>query len=137
MTRMTGPDCVVMCNLINTHTHCCIHSTYCVPIMDGRRRGTRGESRKQALDSAWSMEMSRLTREMGLPNPFRETKFIGATGDREYFIFSVQLADHEQDWQPCPVAMVVHINIALRTYRCSYTYIYMHIQYTAVNRALT
>ena len=24
MTRMTGPDCVVMCNLINTHTH--IHS---------------------------------------------------------------------------------------------------------------
>ena len=33
MTRMTGPDCVVMCNLINTHTHthtesincCCLH----------------------------------------------------------------------------------------------------------------
>ena len=21
MTRMTGPDCVVMCNLINTHAH--------------------------------------------------------------------------------------------------------------------
>ena len=21
MTRMTGPDCVVMCNLINSHTH--------------------------------------------------------------------------------------------------------------------
>ena len=21
MTRMTGPDCVVICNLINTHTH--------------------------------------------------------------------------------------------------------------------
>ena len=21
MTRMTGPDCVVMCNLINAHTH--------------------------------------------------------------------------------------------------------------------
>ena len=21
MTRMTGPDCVVVCNLINTHTH--------------------------------------------------------------------------------------------------------------------
>ena len=25
MTRMTGPDCVVMCNLINTHTHTHIH----------------------------------------------------------------------------------------------------------------
>ena len=66
--------------------------------MNGRRRGTRGESRKQALDSAWSMEMGRLT---GLPNPFRETKFTDATGDREWFIFCVQLADHEQDWQPC------------------------------------
>ena len=21
MTRMTGPDCAVMCNLINTHSH--------------------------------------------------------------------------------------------------------------------
>ena len=25
MTRMTGPDCVVMCNLINTHTHTYTH----------------------------------------------------------------------------------------------------------------
>ena len=23
MTRMTRPDCAVMCNLINTHTHTC------------------------------------------------------------------------------------------------------------------
>ena len=23
MTRMTGPDCVVMCNLINTYIHTC------------------------------------------------------------------------------------------------------------------
>ena len=28
MTRMTGPDCVVMCNLINTHTHTHTHATY-------------------------------------------------------------------------------------------------------------
>ena len=26
MTRMTGPDCVVMCNLINTHTHTYTHT---------------------------------------------------------------------------------------------------------------
>ena len=26
MTRMTGPDCVVMCNLINTHTHIHTHT---------------------------------------------------------------------------------------------------------------
>ena len=29
MTRMTRPDCAVMCNLINTHTH--THATLCVP----------------------------------------------------------------------------------------------------------
>ena len=25
MTRMAGPDCAVMCNLINTHTHTYTH----------------------------------------------------------------------------------------------------------------
>ena len=29
MTRMTGPDCVVMCNLINTHTHTHCAVFYC------------------------------------------------------------------------------------------------------------
>ena len=42
MTRMTRPDCAVMCNLINTHIN-------------------------------------------------RETKFSGANGDMEMFIFPVQL----------------------------------------------
>ena len=28
MTRMTGPDCVVMCNLINTHTHTHTHTQH-------------------------------------------------------------------------------------------------------------
>ena len=28
MTRMTGPDCVVMCNLINTYIHTYIHTYY-------------------------------------------------------------------------------------------------------------
>ena len=40
---------------------------------------------------------------MRLPNPSRETKFSRANGDREESIFPVQLADHEQDWQPYPV----------------------------------
>ena len=29
MTRMTGPDCVDMCNLINTHTHTHTHRNKC------------------------------------------------------------------------------------------------------------
>ena len=36
MTRMTGPDCVVMCNLINTHTH--THTNSC-----RRRAGNGGD----------------------------------------------------------------------------------------------
>ena len=48
---------------------------------------------------------------MGLPNPCRETINSQArTGTRNIFIFPVQLADREQDWQPCPVVMVIHIN---------------------------
>ena len=32
MTRMTGPDCAVICNIINTHTHTHIHiHNDCVP----------------------------------------------------------------------------------------------------------
>ena len=50
MTRMTGPDCVVMCNLINTHTHT---HTHC------RRRagnggdmgGKRNKCRKERVGS--------------------------------------------------------------------------------------
>ena len=39
---------------------------------------------------------------MGLPKPFRETKLSGANGDREIFIFPVQLTI-KQDWQPYSV----------------------------------
>ena len=78
--------------------------------MNGRRSGTREKSCKQVLDSAWSMEMSRLMRD-GTAGPFsRDQKFSGANGDKEYFIFPVQLADREQDWRPCPVVMAIHIN---------------------------
>ena len=78
--------------------------------MNGRRSGTREKSRKQALDSAWSMEMSRLMGDGTAEPVSRDQKFSGANGDKEWFIFPVQLADREQDWGPCPVVMVIHIN---------------------------
>ena len=37
MTRMTGPDCVVMCNLINTHTHTHRHKRLGVTQVDMMR----------------------------------------------------------------------------------------------------
>ena len=41
MTRMTGPDCVVMCNLIYTYIHTYIH-TYKKPLNSCRRQGGNG-----------------------------------------------------------------------------------------------
>ena len=70
-------------NSMYTYMYCCIHSTYkCVPIMNGRRSGTREKSRKQALDSAWSMEMSRMTRDGTAESVSRDQKFSGANGDK-------------------------------------------------------
>ena len=37
MTRMTGPDCVVMCNLINTYIHTYIHTYVHTYIHEGHR----------------------------------------------------------------------------------------------------
>ena len=45
MTRMTGPDCVVMCNLINTYIHTYIHTyvhTYIHTYMGARFWGLEG-----------------------------------------------------------------------------------------------
>ena len=46
MTRMTGPDCVVMCNLINTHTH-----TSLIPPWEDQREWHR-MTRMARLDCA-------------------------------------------------------------------------------------
>ena len=42
MTRMTGPDCVVMCNLINTYIHTYIHTKRKKPQNSCRRRAGNG-----------------------------------------------------------------------------------------------
>ena len=42
MTRMTGPDCVVMCNLINTHTHTHTHTHGAYNEDNKRTRGQKG-----------------------------------------------------------------------------------------------
>ena len=42
MTRMTGPDCVVMCNLINTHTHTHTHIKSYGKVQGSAGEGCRG-----------------------------------------------------------------------------------------------
>ena len=51
--------------------------------MNGRRSGTREKSRKQALDSAWTMEMSRLTRDGTTEPVSQDQTFSGANGDKK------------------------------------------------------
>ena len=91
---------------------CCIHSTQHLPIMNGRRRGTREESRKQALDSAWSMEMSKLARD-GTAEPVSRGQILRREQRQRIVHFLCSAADHEQDWQPCPVVRAIHTNIVL------------------------
>ena len=43
MTRMTGPDCAVLCNLKNTHTHSCRRRAGNGGDMGGKRKKCRKE----------------------------------------------------------------------------------------------
>ena len=85
-------------SLVNICTAAFTVHTECVPIINGRRRGTREEFRKQALDSAWSMEMSKLTRD----------QILRRERGQRIVHFPCSAADHEQDWQPCLVVRVIH-----------------------------
>ena len=77
--------------------------------MNGCRRGTREESRKQALDSAWSMEMSKLTRD-GTAEPVTRDQILRRERGQRIINFPCSAADHEQqDWQPCAVVRAIHI----------------------------
>ena len=69
--------------------------------------------------------MSKLTRD-GIAEPVSRDQILRRERWQGIIHFIVQLADRVQDWQPSPVVMAIHINLALHTYRCSYTY--MHIQ---------
>ena len=51
MTRMTGPDCVVMCNLINTHTHTHTHTHRRRAGNGGDMGGKRKICRKERVGS--------------------------------------------------------------------------------------
>ena len=65
--------------------------------MNGRRPGTREESRKQALDSAWSMEMSKLRRD-GTAEPVLRDQILRRERGQRMINFPCSAADHEQDW---------------------------------------
>ena len=74
--------------------------------MNERRRGTWEEFRKEALDSAWSMEMSKLTRHGTAESVSRDQILRRKRGQR-IIHFPYSAVDHEQDRQPCPVVKAI------------------------------
>ena len=66
MTRMTGPDCAVMCNLINTHTHTHTHTE--------RERHTHAHSYRKSYGMPAGMPGGR--------TPLVELKEIACPGSR-------------------------------------------------------
>ena len=85
MTRMTGPDCVVMCNLINTHTHTHTHAFIHAPKQIS-------QSRTQRADAGRDGRAEIVSRDQISSRERRQGKY--------HFSCS---ADHKQDWQPYPV----------------------------------
>ena len=75
--------------------------------MNGRRRGNQEESREQALDSAWSMEMSKLARD-GTAEPVSRDQILRRERGQRIIHFPCSAADHGQDWQPCLVVRAIH-----------------------------
>ena len=69
--------------------------------INGRRRATRGESRKVSTRFSLSMEMSRLTRD-GTAEPVSRGQILRHVRGQGNIHFPCS-ADHEQDWQPYPV----------------------------------
>ena len=66
MTRMTGPDCVVMCNLINTHTHTHTHTHF-----------DRGQLNRRKIDFPCFRSRQRIwSRERGSDVPSRVSLLI-------------------------------------------------------------
>ena len=81
-------------------------------------------------------EMSKLTRD-GTAEPVSRDQILRREREQRILYFPCSAADHEQDWQPCPVVRAIRTNTVLRTHTAVVTHIYIYIYayYTTVNRA--
>ena len=62
--------------------------------------------------------MSKLTRDGTAESVLRDQILRRERGQRIIY-FPCSAADHEQDWQPCPVVRAIHTNIVLHTHTCA------------------
>ena len=56
MTRMTRPDCAVMCNLINTHTHTHTHTLRYRPLLKAKRSYEEDEKERRLKKKQQGMQ---------------------------------------------------------------------------------
>ena len=70
--------------------------------------------------------MSKLTRD-GTAEPVSRDQILRRERGQRIIHFPCSAADHEQDWQPCPVVRAIHTNIVLYTHTAVVTHIYVHI----------
>ena len=64
--------------------------------------------------------MSKLTRD-GTTEPVSRGQILRRERGQRIIHFPCSVADHEQDWQPCPVVRAIHTNIVLHTHTAVYT----------------
>ena len=70
--------------------------------------------------------MSKLTRD-GTAEPVSRDQILRRERGQRIIHFPCSAADHEQDWQPCPVVRAIHTNIILHTHTAVVTHIYINI----------
>ena len=72
--------------------------------------------------------MSKLTRDE-TAEPVSRDQILRRERGQRIIHFPCSPADHEQDWQPCPVVRAIHTNIVLHTHTAVVvvTHIDMHI----------
>ena len=66
--------------------------------------------------------MSKLARD-GTTEPVSRDQILRRERGQRIIHFPCSAADHEQDWQPCPVVRAIQTNIVLHTHSAVVTYI--------------
>ena len=73
--------------------------------------------------------MSKLTRD-GTAEPVSRDQILRRERGQRIIRFPCSSADHEQDWQFCPVVRAIHTNVVLHTHTAVVTHIYIYAYYT-------
>ena len=72
--------------------------------------------------------MSKLSRD-GTAEPVSRDQILRRERGQRIIHFPCSAADHDQDWQPCPVVRAIHTNVVIHTHTAVATHTYICILY--------